>query len=242
VNRLIYNKVREKILEAFGGRVRCFIMGGAALNPEVERCFKRMRLPFTVGYGMTEACPLLGYEWWTDFVPGSCGKPVHEVRIDSHDPRSVVGEIQARGANVTIGYYKNPEATAAAFTQDGWFRTGDLGLMDKDNNIFIRGRIKSMILNSSGQNIYPEEVEAVLANCAYVTECLVVDREGKIVALVYAELPEDMDAETRLRIPDQIRAEANKSLPGYSKISKVELVDKPFEKTPKMSIKRFLYH
>lgn len=242
VNRLIYNKVREKILEAFGGRVRCFIMGGAALNPEVERCFKRMRLPFTVGYGMTEACPLLGYEWWTDFVPGSCGKPVHEVRIDSHDPRSVVGEIQARGANVTIGYYKNPEATAAAFTEDGWFRTGDLGLMDKDNNIFIRGRIKSMILNSSGQNIYPEEVEAVLANCAYVTECLVVDREGKIVALVYAELPEDMDAETRLRIPDQIRAEANKSLPGYSKISKVELVDKPFEKTPKMSIKRFLYH
>ena len=241
VNRLIYNKVRDKILEAFGGRVRCFIMGGAALNPEVERCFKRMRLPYTVGYGMTEACPLLGYEWWTKFVPGSCGKPVHEVRIDSHDPRSVVGEIQARGANVTIGYYKNPEATAAAFTEDGWFRTGDLGLMDKDNNIFIRGRIKSMILNSSGQNIYPEEIEAVLTNCANVTECLVVDREGKIVALVYSELPEDMDAETRQRIPDQIRADANKSLPGYSKISKVEMVDKPFEKTPKMSIKRFLY-
>ncbi len=241
LNQLIYNKVRKKLLAAFGGRVRCFIMGGAALNPEVERCFKRIRLPFTVGYGMTEACPLLGYEWWTDFAPGSCGKPVHEVRIDSHDPRSVVGEIQARGANITIGYYKNPEATAAAFTPDGWFRTGDLGLLDKDNNIYIRGRIKSMILNSSGQNIYPEEIEAILANCQYVTECLAVDREGKIVALVYSELPEEMDAATRERIPDQIRVEANKSLPGYSKISRVELMDKPFEKTPKMSIKRYLY-
>lgn len=240
VNRLIYNKVREKLLAAFGGRVRCFIMGGAALNPEVERCFKRMRLPYTVGYGMTEACPLLGYEWWTNFAPGSCGKPVHEVRIDSHNPRCVVGEIQARGANITIGYYKNPEATAAAFTPDGWFRTGDLGLLDKDNNIFIRGRIKSMILNSSGQNIYPEEIEAILANCKHVTECLAVDRDGKIVALVYSD-PEGQDAATRENIPNQIRDEANKSLPGYSKISRVELVDQPFEKTPKMSIKRYLY-
>ena len=185
---------------------------------------------------------LLGYEWWTKFVPGSCGKPVHEIRIDSTDPVHVPGEIQARGANLTIGYYKNPEATAAAFTQDGWFRTGDLGVIDKDGNMFIRGRIKSMILNSSGQNIYPEEVEAVLANCKHVTECLVVDRDGKIVALVYSELPDDIDDETRAAIPGQIRDEANKSLPAYSKITSVELMAEPFEKTPKMSIKRFLYH
>ena len=242
VNRIIYRKIRDKVLAAFGGRVRCFIMGGAALKPEVERCLRRMRLPFTVGYGMTEACPLLGWEWWTKFVPGSCGKAVHEVRIDSHNPRSVVGEIQARGANITLGYYKNPEATAAAFTQDGWFRTGDLGILDAEGNIFIRGRIKSMILNSSGQNIYPEEVEAVLSSNPYVNECLVVDRQGKIVALVYPEIPEDLDADAKAAIPGEIRATANKSLPAYSQIAKVELVDTPFEKTPKMSIKRYLYH
>jgi len=242
INNLIYKKVRKSVIQAFGGAVRCFIMGGAALNPEAERCFKKIHLPYTVGYGMTEACPLLGYEWWTKFVPGSCGKPVHEIRIDSTDPVHVPGEIQARGANLTIGYYKNPEATAAAFTQDGWFRTGDLGVMDKDGNMFIRGRIKSMILNSSGQNIYPEEVEAVLANCKHVTECLVVDRDGKIVALVYSELPDDIDDETRAAIPGQIRDEANKSLPAYSKITSVELMAEPFEKTPKMSIKRFLFH
>lgn len=241
VNKLIYRKVRSKVIEAFGGAVQCFIMGGAALNPEAEQCFKKIRLPYTVGYGMTEACPLLGYEWWTKFVPGSCGKPVHELRIDSEDPQHIPGEIQARGANLTIGYYKNPEATAASFTEDGWFRTGDLGVIDAKNNIFIRGRIKSMILNSSGQNIYPEEVEAVVNNCQYVTECLVVDRDGKITALVYSELPEDMDEETKASIPGLIREEANKSLPNYSKIVKVEMMETPFEKTPKMSIKRFLY-
>lgn len=241
LNWLIYRKARNKFIEAFGGAVQCFIMGGAALNPEAEQCFKKIRLPYTVGYGMTEACPLLGYEWWTNFVPGSCGKPVHEVRIDSEDPHHVPGEIQARGRNLTIGYYKNPEATAAAFTQDGWFRTGDLGVMDEKGNIFIRGRIKSMILNSSGQNIYPEEVEAVLSNCPNVDECLVVDRDGKITALVYTELPADMDEATRATIPGQIREAANKSLPAYSKIAKVEMMNEPFEKTPKKTIKRFLY-
>ena len=241
MKKLVYRAARKTILKVFGGQVKCFIMGGAALNPEAEQCFKKMRLPYTVGYGMTEACPLLGYEWWTDFVPGSCGKPVHELRIDSEDPIHKAGEIQARGRNLTIGYYKNPEATEASFTDDGWFRTGDLGVLDEKNNIFIRGRIKSMILNSSGQNIYPEEVEAVLANCEYVDECLVVDREGKIVALVYSDLPENLDEEAKIAIPIQIRDEANKSLPTYSKISKVEMLDTPFEKTPKMSIKRFLY-
>ncbi len=239
---MVYNAARKTILKVFGGQVRCFIMGGAALNPEAERCFRKMRLPYTVGYGMTEACPLLGWEWWTEFVPGSCGKPVHELRIDSYEPSRIAGEIQARGRNLTTGYYKNPEATQAAFTADGWFRTGDLGVMDKDGNIFIRGRIKSMILNSSGQNIYPEEVEAVLANNHYVDESVVVDREGKIVALVYSEQLENMNDEERAEIVNTIRVEANKSLPAYSKIAKVELVDSPFEKTPKMSIKRYLYH
>ncbi len=242
MNLIVYRIIRKTILRVFGGQVQCFIMGGAALNPDAEQCFKKIRLPYTVGYGMTEACPLLGYEWWTDFVPGSCGKPIHELRIDSEDPENIPGEIQARGRNLTIGYYKNPEATEASFTEDGWFRTGDLGVIDKDGNIFIRGRIKSMILNSSGQNIYPEEVEAVLSNCEYVDECLVVDRDGKIVALVYSDLPKDMDEETRAAIPGNIRDAANKSLPAYSKISKVEMVNAPFEKTPKMSIKRFLYH
>ena len=241
LRNLVYRAARKKMIEAFGGAVECFIMGGAALNPEAEQFFKKIHLPYTVGYGMTEACPLLGYEWWTKFVPGSCGKPVHELRIDSEDPHHIPGEIQAKGPNLTIGYYKNPEATEASFTEDGWFRTGDLGVMDEKRNIFIRGRIKSMILNSSGQNIYPEEVEAVLANCQYVDECLVVDREGKITALVYSELPEDMDEETRAAIPGKIRVEANKSLPNYSKIAKVEMMDTPFEKTPKKTIKRFLY-
>ena len=241
VNKLVYGIVRKKVMDAFGGRVRCFIMGGAALKPEVEQCFKKMRLPFTVGYGMTEACPLLGWEWWTDFVPGSCGKPVHEIRIDSKDPKNIAGEIQARGRNITVGYYKNPEANAVAFTDDGWFCTGDLGTIDDEGNIFIRGRIKSMILNSSGQNIYPEEVESVLSGCPYVVESLVVDRKGKLVALVYPDIPDDMDAESRKGIPEEIRSVANKSLPVYSKLSKVELMDLPFAKTPKMSIKRYLY-
>ena len=239
---LVYRAARKKMIEAFGGAVECFIMGGAALNPEAEQFFKKIHLPYTVGYGMTEACPLLGYEWWTKFVPGSCGKPVHELRIDSDDQQHTPGEIQAKGPNLTIGYYKNPEATAAAFTEDGWFRTGDLGVIDAKGNIFIRGRIKSMILNSSGQNIYPEEVEFVLNNCQYVDECLVVDRDGKITALVYTELPEDMDEETRAAVPGMIRQQANKSLPAYSKIAVVEMMDTPFEKTPKKTIKRFLYH
>ncbi len=241
VNKIVFRTIRKKLIDAFGGKVRCFIMGGAALKPEVEHCFRKIHLPFTVGYGMTEACPLLGWEWWTKFVPGSCGKPVHEIRIDSEDPQKIAGEIQARGQNLTIGYYKNPEANASAFTDDGWFRTGDLGLMDKEGNIFIRGRIKSMILNSNGQNIYPEEVEAVLSSCPYVSESVVVDRNGKVVALVYPEIPEDLDKETISEIPELIRITANKSLPAYSHITKVELVDQPFEKTPKMSIKRFLY-
>lgn len=243
VSTLIYRKIRDKVNQSFGGKVRCYIMGGAALNPEVERCFKKMKLQYMVGYGMTEACPLLGWEWWTDFVPGSCGKPVHDLRIDSEDPHRIPGEIQVRGDNMTTGYYKNPEATAAAFTEDGWFRTGDLGVVDADNNIFIRGRIKSMILSANGQNVYPEEIEAVLGYMDGVAECLAVDRGGKIVAMVYPEQSfwQSLDAEAKEEWPEKVKAAANAKLPAYSHIAKVEVRSEPFEKTPKMSVKRYLY-
>ncbi len=247
INNIIYKKVKDGLVAAFGGNVQEFIMGGAALNPEVEKIFKKIKFPYLVGYGMTEACPLLAYEHWTKYVPGSCGKPVDcaEVRIDSDDPQHVVGEIQAKGDNITIGYYKNEEASANAFTEDGFLRTGDLGIMDAEGNIFIRGRSKNMILSANGQNIYPEEVEAIVNNQPYVLESVVVDRGGKLVALVYLDqvaIAKDLlDKEAAAEIPERIKIGANKHLPAYSKISQVETMDKPFEKTPKMSIKRYLY-
>lgn len=247
INSLIFKEIREKLLSALGGNLQMIIMGGAPLNPEVEKWFKRIGLPYTVGYGMTEAAPLLAYEACTSYVPGSCGRSVDcaVVRIDSEDPQHVVGEIQAKGDNVCIGYYKNPEATAAAFTEDGFLKTGDLGIIDANGNIFIRGRSKSMILSANGQNIYPEEVEAVVNNQDYVVESVVVDRAGKLVALVYldgeAMKKAGLDEETVADLHETIRINANKALPSYSQLQKVEVVDKPFEKTPKMSIKRFMY-
>ncbi len=247
INNIIYKKVKDGLVQAFGGEVEEFIMGGAALNPEVEKLFKRIKFPYLVGYGMTEACPLLAYEHWTKYVPGSCGKPVDcaTVRIDSEDPQHIAGEIQAKGENITIGYFKNPEASANAFTEDGFLRTGDLGIMDKDGNIFIKGRSKCMILTSSGQNVYPEEVEAVVNNQPFVAESVVVDRNGKIVALVYLDKDAikqaGLDDEAVSDIPEKIRVGANRRLPAYSQLTKVEIMLAPFEKTPKMSIKRFLY-
>lgn len=247
INSLIFKKIREKLLSALGGNLQMIIMGGAPLNPEVEKWFKRIGLPYTVGYGMTEAAPLLAYEACTSYVPGSCGRAVDcaIVRIDSEDPQHVVGEIQAKGDNVCIGYYKNPEATAAAFTEDGFLKTGDLGIIDAHGNIFIRGRSKSMILSANGQNIYPEEVEAVVNNQDYVVESVVVDRASKLVALVYLDADAmkkaGLDEETVADLHETIRINANKALPSYSQLQKVEVVDKPFEKTPKMSIKRFMY-
>ena len=247
LNKIIYKKVKDGLVQAFGGNVLEFIMGGAALNPEVERIFKKINFPYLVGYGMTEACPLLAYEHWTKYVPGSCGKPVDcaTVRIDSEDPEHIAGEIQAKGENITIGYFKNPEASANAFTEDGFLRTGDLGIMDKDGNIFIKGRSKSMILTANGQNVYPEELEAVVNNQPYVGESVVVDRAGKIVALVYLDKDaikrDKLDDEAVSDIPEKVRIGANRKLPNYSQIAKVEVVLVPFEKTPKMSIKRFLY-
>ena len=244
LNQLIFKKIRTTLLNAFGGNVREIVMGGAALNPDVEKWFKKFKLPFTVGYGMTEAAPLLAYEDWWEFVPKSCGKCVDsvEVRIDSDDPYNKVGEIQAKGYSLMSGYYKNEEATKAAFTEDGWMRTGDLGLLDKKGNIFIKGRSKNMILSANGQNIYPEEIEAVVNNQQYVIESVVVDRGARLVALIYMDAEKAKSEGVELETyKAHIMSEVNKSMPAYSKVNAVEYMDQPFEKTPKMSIKRFMY-
>jgi len=244
INQIIFKKIRTTLLNAFGGKVREIVMGGAALNPDVEKWFRKFKLPFTVGYGMTEAAPLMAYEDWWEFVSKSCGKAIDtvEVRIDSEDPYTKVGEIQARGMNIMSGYYKNEEATKAAFTEDGWMRTGDLGLLDKKGNIFIKGRSKNMILSANGQNIYPEEIEAAVNNQPYVIESVVVNRGARLVALVYADAEKAKAEGTDLEAYKAVlMAEVNKSMPSYSKVNAVEYMDQPFEKTPKMSIKRFMY-
>ena len=244
VNKLIFKKIRNTLLNAFGGNIREIVMGGAALNPDVEKWFRKFKLPFTVGYGMTEAAPLLAYEDWREFASKSCGKAVDsvEVRIDSEDPYNKVGEIQARGNSIMSGYYKNEEATAAAFTEDGWMRTGDLGLLDKKGNIFIKGRSKNMILSANGQNIYPEEIEAVVNNQPYVVESVVISRGTKIVALVYMDSEKVKAENVNLEeYKNTMMTEINKAMPAYSKVNLIEVMDQPFEKTPKMSIKRFMY-
>lgn len=247
INSVIFKKIREKLMTAFGGKVRYFIMGGAALNPEVERWFRRIKLPYCVGYGMTEAAPLIAYEdpWY--YAQGSCGRAVDcaDVRVDSKDPEHVAGELLARGANICKGYYKNEEATSHLYTEDGYLHTGDLGVIDKHGNIFIRGRSKNMILSANGQNIYPEELEAVVNNQSYVQESVVVDRNTRLVALVYlnadAIKKDGLTEEAVAELPKKIAEGANRRLPAYSRIKEVELVNEPFEKTPKMSIKRFMY-
>ena len=216
LNQVIFKKIRTQLLNAFGGNVREIVMGGAALNPDVEKWFRKFKLPFTVGYGMTEAAPLLAYEDWWEFASKSCGKAVDsvEVRIDSEDPYTKVGEIQTKGNSIMSGYYKNEEATAAAFTEDGWMRTGDLGLLDKKGNIYIKGRSKNMILSANGQNIYPEEIEAVVNNQPYVIESVVISRGTKIVALVFMDADklkaEAVDVELYTKT---LMIEVNKSMP-----------------------------
>ena len=244
VNQLIFGKIRKTLLDAFGGNIREIVLGGAALNPDVEKWFRKFKLPFTVGYGMTEAAPLMAYEDWWDFAPKSCGKPIDtiEIRIDSDNPYKTVGEIQARGMNIMSGYYKNEEATAASFTEDGWMRTGDLGLLDKKGNVFIKGRSKNMILTPNGQNIYPEEVEAVINNQPYVVESVVVARGAALVGLVYFDAEKmEQDGINVEAYGKELMTQVNLQMPVYSKLSGVEKMDSPFEKTPKMSIKRFLY-
>jgi long-chain acyl-CoA synthetase len=242
VKNIIYGKVREKLLTTFGGNLRSIVLGGAALNPAVEKVMKAVKLPYTVGYGMTECAPLIGYAPWDTFRKGSCGRIVTnmEVRIDSKNPQQMVGEIQVKGANVMQGYFKNPEATAATFTEDGYLKTGDLGIIDKGGNIFIKGRSKCMILSANGQNIYPEVVECVLNSLPYVAESLVVDRKGKLVALV-ATTEDKLSKEELAEAMEQNRIALNAQMPAYSKVTKIEILEEGFQHTPKHSIKRFLY-
>ncbi len=243
----LLSKIKDKIEETFGGRLQQMVIGGAGLNGDVEAFLRRIKFPFTVGYGMTECAPLITYAPWDVQRPGSCGRIVDrmEARIDSPDPQTKPGVLFVRGANVMQGYYKNPEATASAITRDGWLNTGDICSIDKDGFLTIRGRDKSMILGPSGQNIYPEEIEQKLNSMLYVAESLVVDDENKLVALIYPDFDNahaaglnDEQIEVQLkRNIDQLNTE----LPAYSQISRLRMLHEEFEKTPKRSIKRYLY-
>ncbi|MCD7977550.1 MAG: AMP-binding protein [Tannerellaceae bacterium] len=244
----IYAQIRKHLVDAMGGRFCEVIVGGAAMNQEVTDFLYKIKFPFTIGYGMTECGPLVSYDNHKDFVPGSCGqilKGIMEVRIDSDDPYHKVGEIQVRGENVMKGYYKNEEATKGAFTEDGWLHTGDLGTIDKDNRIFIRGRSKTMILGASGQNIYPEEIESKINNLPFIMESLVIEKNGKLIGLVYPDY-DTVDStgvsyEDLPVIMEENRQELNKLLAPYEHISSLQLYPTEFEKTPKKSIKRYLY-
>ena len=244
----IYAQIRKKLIEAFGGNFSQIIIGGAPFNKEVEDFLRRIEFPFTVGYGMTECAPLISYTYWTDFVPYSAGRVLSgfmEAKITSDDPENIPGEICVKGENVMQGYYKNPEATAAVLDEEGWQPTGDMGTNSRDGTITIRGRYKTMILSSNGQNIYPEEIEAKLNNMTLVMESLVVERDSKLVAIVYPDF-EMMDrlGFTSEQLPDEmekVRKELNKIVAPYEQISKIQLIANEFEKTPKKSIKRYLY-
>jgi long-chain acyl-CoA synthetase len=247
VDQFILKKIRNSMIEAFGGRFEEVILGGAAFNPEVEDFMAKIHFPFTVGYGMTECAPLICYAKWWKTRQLSCGQPIRgcDLRIDSEDPINIPGEVQVKGDNVFLGYYKNEEATKASFTEDGWFKTGDMGVVDKDGFLYLRGRSKCMILGSNGQNIYPEELEAVINNVTYVVDSLVVEDEGGLTALIYpdyhqAELDGMSRAQLEKRISDGL-PEINKHLPNYAAIRKIEFMPEDFERTPKRSIKRYLY-
>ena len=247
LDQVILNKVRTELINAFGGEFYEVIVGGAAFNKEVEAFFKRMGFPITVGYGMTECAPIITYDDWKEEKLYSCGKaaPNLEVKIDSSDPARVQGEILVKGANVFLGYFKNEEATREVFTEDGWFRTGDMGIMDADGSLFINGRSKCMILGPSGQNIYPEEVETVINTRPYVVESLVVEDNGGLTALIYPDFAQGakdgMDQEAFIKYMENTLPELNKELPNYAKIKKIEIMSEDFERTPKKSIKRYLY-
>ena len=247
LNQVVLNKVRTELINAFGGEFIEVIIGGAAFNKEVEAFFKRMNFPFTVGYGMTECAPIITYDDWKVEKLYSCGKaaPNMEVRIESKDPANIPGEIQVKGANVFLGYFKNEEATAEVFTEDGWFRTGDMGVLDADGSLFIKGRTKCMILGPSGQNIYPEEVETVINSQPYVVDSLVVEDNGGLTALIYPDFQQGakdgMPQETFVKYMEDTLVELNKELPNYAKLKKIKVMLEDFERTPKKSIKRYLY-
>lgn len=247
IDRRICKKINDKLTAIFGSEFHEVVIGGAALNPDVESFLKKIGFRYTVGYGMTECGPIVTYAPWDSNKLFSTGKaaPRMQIKIDSEDPENIVGEILVKGDNVMLGYYRNDEATEAAFTPDGWLHTGDLGLIDKDGYLFIKGRSKNMILGASGQNIYPEEIEARINNMPFVQESLVIENAGKLIALVYPdyELADKFKTTTeglQKKMEDN-RIEVNKMLPSYCQISEVRLYPEEFEKTPKRSIKRFLY-
>ena len=247
INMKVREMICEEVKKAFGGRFFEIIVGGAAFNQEVEQFLHRINFPYTVGYGATECAPIICYEDWRNFVPGSCGKAVKhmEVRIDSPDPQNIPGEILTRGLNVMLGYYKNDEATSETIDEDGWYHTGDLGTMDYDGNVFINGRSKNMLLGANGQNIYPEEIEDKLNSMTMVVESIVVQRDSKLVALVHPDMDEahnmNFTEEDLVNIMEQNRNGLNQQLPVYEKISEIEIHHEEFIKTPKKSIKRYLY-
>jgi long-chain acyl-CoA synthetase len=248
---VISKKVREmicqEVLKAFGGKMYEVIIGGAALNQEVERFLKRIDFPYTVGYGATECAPIICYSDWKTFAQGSCGRAAlhQQVEIDSPDPRRIPGEILTKGPNVMLGYYKNQEATEETIDRNGWYHTGDLGTMDVHGNVFINGRSKNMLLGPNGQNIYPEEIEDKLNSMTMVVESIVVQRDNKLVALVYPDFDEakgmNFSADDIKNIMEQNRNGLNEMLPAYEKISEIIIQKEEFEKTPKKSIKRYLY-
>ena len=247
IDKVLERKVRNELVHSFGGNFEEIILGGAAFNPEVENFFHKIGFPYTVGYGMTECAPIITYAHWNKAKPYSCGRPAlnMEIRIDSPDPENVPGEVQVKGPNVFLGYYKNEEATKASFTDDGWFRTGDMGVIDKDGYLFLRGRSKCMILSANGQNIYPEELEAVINNVTYVVESLVIEDKGGLTALIYPDYHQGeldgLDAGAlEKRLTDSL-PEINRVLPAYAQIRRIEFMPEDFERTPKRSIKRYLY-
>ncbi len=246
INTKLQQQICAKLEEAFGGNMFEIIIGGAALNGEVESFLRKINFPFTVGYGMTECAPLISYAHWDIARLGSCGQIVDrtEARIDSPDPANIVGELQVRGDSVMLGYYKNEDATESTFTEDGWLKTGDLALLDSDNYLYIKGRCKSMILGPSGQNIYPEEIESRINNLPYVNESIVIDQDGKLVALIYPDFEnaekEGLSGQIE-SLMEENRVAVNKILPVYSQIARVKIYYEEFEKTPKRSIKRYLY-
>ena len=247
LDHIVINKIKNELINAFGGEFYEVIIGGAAFNKEVEAFFKKMNFPFTVGYGMTECAPIITYSDWKTEKLYSCGEivPNMEMKIDSPDPQNIPGELLVRGANVFLGYYKNPEATSEALDKDGWLHTGDMGVIDADGSLFLRGRSKCMILGPSGQNIYPEEVEAALDVRPYFVESLVIEDNGGLTALVYPDFDQGakdgMDQKTLMNYIKSTLPEINKEIPNYARLSKIEIMTEPFERTPKKSIKRYLY-
>ena len=247
INIILFKKIREKLTHSFGGKFMEIVIGGAAFNADTEKFFRKIGFKFTVGYGMTECGPLISYASWDTTKLGASGRAVDtlEVRIDSTDPEKQVGEIILRGENVMLGYYKNPEATAAVIDKDGWMHTGDLGVIDKEGNIYIKGRSKSMILGPSGKNIYPEEIESVINNQKYVTESVVIPEDNKLIGLIFPDYDqvkkENLTDEQLLANLEQIRKIVNERLPEYMAVHKFRIHKEEFAKTPKRSIKRFLY-